>query len=160
MKKWPWFLFSLIIVILDQVSKYLVEMYFIAYKPWPVFPMFNITLAYNSGASFGFLNGAGDWHLWFFTGFSCLVSSILAIWLWRTPAYDKLQSTGLSLILGGAIGNLIDRALNGYVIDFIDVYYEYHHFATFNLADSAITIGAGLLILDIFRCRKVVHSVL
>lgn len=143
MRKWPWFMLSLIVIVFDQASKYLASVFLTPYKPLPVFPMFNFTLAYNSGAAFSFLSGAGDWHRWFFAGFSFIVSVILAVWLYRTESQARFLLAGISLILGGAIGNLIDRALDGYVIDFIDVYYKHHHFATFNLADSAICIGAG-----------------
>jgi len=153
MKKWCWYLISIAVVVLDQASKYWVSSTLTAYTPMPICPMFNFTLAYNTGAAFSFLSGAGEWHRWFFVGFSFLVSCILTVWLWRTPAQQRLQSIGVSLILGGAIGNLIDRALYGYVVDFIDVYYEHHHFATFNLADTAISIGAGLLILDLIVNR-------
>lgn len=149
MKKWHWFILSILIVLLDQGSKYWVEYNLTPYQPVPVFPMFNLTLAYNTGAAFSFLSGTGDWHRWFFAVFSLVVSIILLIWLWRTPINARLQSLGISLILGGAVGNLIDRGLNGYVIDFIDVYYKYHHFATFNLADSAICLGAAALVLDL-----------
>ena len=100
------------------------------------------------------MSGAGNWHRWFFSGFSLVVSILLVIWLWRTSSQDGLQSAGLSLILGGAVGNLLDRGLDGYVIDFIDVYYKYHHFATFNLADSAICIGAAFMALDLLIHRK------
>ncbi|WP_298625831.1 signal peptidase II [uncultured Legionella sp.] len=154
MKKWHWFILSILIIIADQTSKYWVGLLLTPYKPMPVMPMLNITLAYNTGAAFSFLSGAGDWHRWFFAGFSLLVSIILVIWLWRTPAQARMQSAGISLILGGALGNLIDRGLHGYVIDFIDVYYKYHHFATFNIADSAICIGAGILILDLLIHRE------
>lgn len=149
MKKWHWFLLSIFIIVLDQASKFGVEAFLTPYKPMPVMPMLNITLAYNTGAAFSFLSGTGGWHRWFFAGFSLVVSIILMIWLWRTAKNECLQSLGISLILGGALGNLIDRAFYGYVVDFIDVYYKYHHFATFNLADSAICIGAGVLILDL-----------
>jgi signal peptidase II len=149
MKKWHWFTLSIIIIILDQLSKYWVEASLTPYKPMPVIPMLNITLAYNTGAAFSFLSGTGDWHRWFFACFSLVVSLILLIWLVRTPAQARLQSLGISLILGGAVGNLIDRGFYGYVVDFIDVYYKYHHFATFNLADSAICVGAAFLILDL-----------
>lgn len=149
MKKWPWFMLSLAVIVCDQASKYLVSVLLIPYKPLPVFPMLNLTLAYNSGAAFSFLSGAGDWHRWFFSGFSLIVSIILAIWLYRTASQAKLLLAGISLILGGAIGNLFDRAFHGYVIDFIDVYYKHHHFATFNVADSAICIGAGFFLLDL-----------
>ncbi|MCL5273016.1 MAG: signal peptidase II [Gammaproteobacteria bacterium] len=154
MKKWHWFILSILIIIADQTSKYWVGVLLTPYKPMPVIPMLNFTLAYNTGAAFSFLSGAGDWHRWFFAGFSLLVSIILVIWLWRTPGQARMQSAGISLILGGALGNLIDRGLHGYVIDFIDVYYKYHHFATFNIADSAICIGAGILVLDLLIHRE------
>ncbi|MCW8400200.1 signal peptidase II [Legionella sp. PATHC038] len=149
MKKWPWFLLSFAVIVFDQASKYLVGVLLTPYKPLPVFPMFNLTLAYNSGAAFSFLSGAGDWHRWFFAGFSLIVSMILVIWLYRTASQAKLLLAGISLILGGAVGNLFDRAFHGYVIDFLDVYYKHHHFATFNVADSAICIGAGFFLLDL-----------
>lgn len=154
MKKWPWFMLSLTVVILDQASKYLVSVFLTPYKPLPVFPMFNLTLAYNSGAAFSFLSGAGDWHRWFFASFSLIVSMMLAVWLYRTESQARLLLAGISLILGGAIGNLVDRAFDGYVIDFIDVYYKHYHFATFNLADSAICIGAGFFLLDLLVNRE------
>lgn len=154
MKTRYWFVLSLMVIVLDQLSKYWVAVSLTPYKPMPVFPMLNITLAYNTGAAFSFLSGTGDWHRWFFAAFSLVVSVILAIWLYRTPVQARLQSLGVSLILGGAVGNLIDRGLQGYVIDFIDVYYQYHHFATFNLADSAICLGATALILDLLLQKK------
>ncbi|MDI1351559.1 MAG: signal peptidase II [bacterium] len=153
MKKWYWLLLSIAIILCDQLSKYWVGIYLTPYKPMPILPMLNITLAYNTGAAFSFLSGAGDWHRWFFTAFSFVVSTILVIWLWRTPSQARLQSAGISLILGGAVGNLIDRGLQGYVVDFIDVFYKYHHFATFNIADSAICIGAAILVLDLIIHR-------
>jgi signal peptidase II len=150
MKKWHWLLLVFMLVVIDQASKYWIEAVLIPYKPVVLMPMLNITLAYNTGAAFSFLSGVGGWHRWFFAGFSLLMSLFLAIWLWRTPANKTLQNIGISFILGGALGNLIDRAFQGYVVDFIDVYYKQYHFATFNVADSVICIGAGLLILDLF----------
>ncbi|MFQ2959007.1 signal peptidase II [Legionella pneumophila] len=154
MKKWPWLVLSFLVIICDQLSKYWVGVLLTPYKPMPVMPMLNFTLAFNTGAAFSFLSGAGDWHRWFFAGFSFLMSIILLIWLVRTPEQARFQSVGISLILGGAIGNLIDRGLHGYVIDFIDVYYKHHHFATFNLADSAICVGAAILVLDLLIRRE------
>ena len=154
MKKWYWFVLSGAIIILDQISKYWVDFFLTPYRPMPIIPMFNLTLAYNTGAAFSFLSGTGNRHRWFFAGFSFIVSIILSIWLWRTPSNARLQSLGISLILGGAVGNLIDRSINGYVIDFIDVYYQYHHFATFNLADTAISFGAAALILDLLLFKE------
>lgn len=154
MKKWHWFALSIFIIVCDQASKYWAGVALTPYKPLPIIPMLNFTLAFNTGAAFSFLNGAGGWHRWFFAGFSLIMSIVLIIWLSRTPSEDRLLSAGISLILGGAIGNLIDRAFYGYVVDFIDVYYQHHHFATFNIADSAICIGAALFVLDILINRK------
>lgn len=155
MRRWYWFILSLVIIVCDQASKYWVSVSLVPYKPLPVLPMFNLTLAYNSGAAFSFLSGAGDWHRWFFAGFSLIASIMLAIWLYRNASkQSSLLSAGVSLILGGAIGNLFDRALHGYVVDFIDVYYKHHHFATFNIADSAICVGAGFFILDLLLNRN------
>ncbi|MFA6303462.1 MAG: signal peptidase II [Legionella sp.] len=150
MRQGYWFFLSIAVLILDQLSKYWVSLNLIPYTPVPIIPMFNLTLAYNTGAAFSFLSAAGTWHHWFFAVFGVLVCIILIIWLLRSDSMLKLQSVAISLILGGAVGNLIDRALHGHVIDFIDLYYKHYHFATFNIADSAICIGAALLILDLF----------
>lgn len=154
MKRWPWFLLSLIILLLDQLTKYWAQSSLIPYQPEAVFSMFNFTLAYNTGAAFSFLSGAGSWHRWFFAGFSIAMSVVLIVWLARLPATAKLQSLAVSLILGGAIGNLYDRAALGHVIDFIDLYYQNHHWPVFNLADSAICLGAFLLIIDLCSNRS------
>lgn len=151
MKKWPWFLLSLVVILIDQWSKYWAETHFIPYQPEHVFPMVNFTLAYNTGAAFSFLSGTGGWHRWFFAGFSVVMSLILIAWLIRLPAQAKLQALAVSLILGGAVGNLYDRAMLGHVIDFIDVYYQNHHWPVFNLADSAICIGAFFLLIDLCK---------
>jgi signal peptidase II len=147
LKQWPWFLLSLFVILIDQASKYWVLHSFTAYEPINLLPVLNISLAYNTGASFGFLSQAGEWHKWFFAGFNVLMSVVLAIWLGKIPPAARLQSAGISLILGGALGNLIDRGLHAQVIDFIDFYYKTHHFATFNLADAAICVGALLFLL-------------
>lgn len=147
MKKWPWFVLALAIVFIDQASKYWALYELLPYQPDAIFPGFNLTLAFNSGAAFSFLSGAGEWHRWFFTGFSLLMSAALIIAIIRSVPI--LQLLALSLILGGAVGNLIDRAFVGYVIDFIDIYYKNHHWPVFNLADSAICIGAFLLLIDL-----------
>jgi len=151
MKKWPWFLLSFIIVAADQLTKYLAALYLTPYLPKPVIPMVNLTLAYNTGAAFSFLNGAGDWHRWFFAAFSVVMSIVLIIWLIRLPAKAILQCLAVSFILGGAVGNLYDRVFLGHVIDFMDLYYENHHFAVFNLADAAICVGAFFLLIDLCK---------
>lgn len=145
MKKWYGFSICLVVILLDQISKYWVLKNLIAYQPLKIIPMLNLTLAYNTGSAFSFLSNSGDWHRWFFTGFSSLMSIVLMVWMIRLPTRATLQLIGLSLILGGAVGNLIDRVLLGHVIDFIDVYYQTHHWPVFNIADSAICVGAVLL---------------
>ncbi len=154
MKKWPWFVLVLVVICLDQASKYWASLDLMLYHPKPIFPMFSLTLAYNTGAAFSFLHNAGGWHRWFFTGFSLIMSIALIIWIIRLPSVARLQLAALSLILGGAIGNLIDRALFGFVIDFIDVYYKNHHWPVFNIADSAICIGAVLLLIDLCKNNR------
>ena len=149
MKKWPWFLLSLLVIAADQLSKHWALSRLIAYQPEPLVPMVNLTLAYNTGSAFSFLNGAGAWHLWFFALFGTIMSVALAVWLIRLPVKAVLQCLGISLILGGALGNLYDRATLGHVIDFIDVYYQHYHWPVFNLADSAICLGAFFLIVDL-----------
>lgn len=154
MKRWPWFLLSFLVLIIDQTTKYLAELHLTPYQPEPLFPMVNLTLAYNTGAAFSFLSGVGGWHRWFFALFSIVMSIILIIWLSRIPARAYLQSLSISLILGGAVGNLYDRAMHGYVVDFIDVYYQNHHWPVFNMADCAICLGAFLLAIDLIKSKK------
>lgn len=154
MKKWGWFVVVLIVIGLDQASKYWASIELMPYLPRSVCPMFNFTLAYNTGAAFSFLHNAGAWHRWFFAGFSFLMSVALVVWIIRLPFTARLQLAAFSLILGGAIGNLIDRAFLGFVIDFIDVYYKQYHWPVFNIADSAICVGAVLLLLDLCKNRR------
>lgn len=158
MKKWPWFVLALVVIIADQWSKQWAVTSLEPYQPEHLIPMVNLTLAFNTGAAFSFLSGVGGWHRWFFALFSMVMSGILITWLIRLPAKAILPCLALSLILGGAIGNLYDRAMLGHVIDFIDVYYNNHHWPVFNLADSAICLGAFLLIIDLMLARKDVDA--
>lgn len=151
MKKWPWLLLSVVVIVVDQWSKYWAKTHFIPYQPEALIPMVNFTLAYNTGAAFSFLSGTGGWHRWFFAAFSVVMSLFLLFWLIKLPKSAKLPTIGVSLILGGAIGNLWDRALLGHVIDFIDLYYQNYHWPVFNLADSAICLGAMLLLYDLCK---------
>jgi len=134
--------------VLDQVTKFLAETLLTFHQPVPVLPSFNLLLTYNTGAAFSFLAGAGGWQRWFFLGLGSLVSIGLIVWLRRLKPTETRLATALALILGGAIGNLIDRAWLGQVIDFIQLYYQHWYWPAFNLADSAITVGAALLVLD------------
>ena len=149
-----WLWLSSLVVVLDQVTKYIADSNLDLRVPLEVFPGLNMTLCYNKGAAFSFLANAGGWQRWFLMTVSLLLSIALVVWLRHVDRSRPYLFWGLAFILGGAIGNLIDRTLYGYVIDFIDVYYGYWHWPAFNIADSAISIGAGLLILDMFTYRE------
>lgn len=151
MKKWPWFLVSLMVVLLDQGSKYWAAISLSPYQPKAIMPMINLTLAYNMGAAFSFLSQSGGWQRWLFAAFSLVMSIVLSAWILRSTSRVRLQYLALSLILGGAVGNLIDRLRLGYVIDFIDVYYKNHHWPVFNIADSAICLGAFFIFVDLCK---------
>lgn len=151
MNKWPWFLVVFVVVLLDQASKYWANTSLLPYHPENILPMLNFTLAFNTGAAFSFLSGAGDWHRWFFAGFNILMSGVLTIWILKVTTQERLLLLSLSLILGGALGNLIDRFTLGHVVDFIDVFYEGYHWPVFNLADTAICVGAFLMFVDLCK---------
>lgn len=146
MLKWLWL--SLFVILLDQATKYLADSLLTWGQPVPVLPFFNLTLLYNTGAAFSFLSDAGGWQRWFFILLALGVSAVLVHWLRRLPREQLRMAVALSLILGGAIGNVIDRIWFGHVIDFIQLYYRDWYWPAFNVADSAITIGAVLLIWD------------
>ncbi|MDA9297952.1 signal peptidase II [Pseudomonadales bacterium] len=148
-----YFLLSLVIVVADQWSKSLMSDLLTLCRPGDcqsivLLPVFNFTLLHNAGAAFSFLSDAGGWQRGLLVAVSPLVSAVIVVWLYRIKSSEKLLALALALILGGAIGNLIDRALVGYVVDFIVVHYQHYYFPAFNIADSAITIGAMVLILD------------
>ena len=124
----------------------------------PVFSWFNLTLQHNTGAAFSFLHDAGGWQRWFFAGVAVAISGALAVWLYRMPRGQWLLALGLGLILGGALGNLWDRLALGYVVDFISVHYGGRYFPAFNLADSAISVGAAAMLLDTFTNRGQVNE--
>jgi signal peptidase II len=120
----------------------------------PVTSFFNLVRVHNHGAAFSFLAAAGGWQRWFFTSIG-VVAALFMLWMLRSHAGQTLFCLAISLILGGAVGNVIDRLLHGYVVDFLDFFWGHWHFPAFNMADSAITLGAGLLILDeILRVRR------
>lgn len=148
-----------LVVLLDQASKLAVLRLLEPYQVMPVVPdFFNLTLAFNRGASFSFLAEAGGWQRWLFSGMALAASVVIVILLRRTPPADRLNGLGLSLVLGGAVGNLIDRLWLGHVVDFFDVYYRAWHFPAFNIADSAISIGAALLVLGMWRPERAAPS--
>jgi signal peptidase II len=157
MLKWLWI--SAVTLVLDQASKLAVDGSMQLFESIPLIPYFNLTYVHNTGAAFSFLAQAGGWQRWLFAGLAVVMSSIITVWLYRLQKHETLMAVALSLVLGGAIGNLIDRVAYGYVIDFLDVYYQDWHWPAFNIADSAICIGVGLMLLESFGFgRKAVDA--
>lgn len=151
MLKWLWL--TGLIVVLDQASKWFMASWLSLYETVAIVPYFNLTMAHNTGAAFSFLAQAGGWQRWFFIGLTTVIVIGLFIWLKKLTAAARLEAISIALILGGAIGNVIDRMYYGYVIDFLDVYYGSYHWPAFNIADSAIVVGAALLIIDSFFAK-------
>ena len=145
---WAWLVVSVVVILLDWETKQLASQNLQLYRPVEVFSWLNITLAHNYGAAFSFLAGAGGWQRWFFTVLASVISVVLLVWLIRLPRREWVTALGLALILGGAIGNVADRIRLGYVVDFIDVHFRGWHYPAFNVADSAITCGVVLLLVD------------
>ena len=151
---WPWLGIAFIIILADQFTKTLILGHFQLGDSRTVTSFFNIVRVHNSGAAFSFLASASGWQRWFFVGLGT-VATLFIIWMLRSHGGQRLFSWALALILGGAIGNVIDRLLHGYVVDFIQVHAAGWYFPSFNVADSAISIGAALLILDeVLRVRS------
>lgn len=145
---WLWLGITALVIFFDWETKHLVSDSLTLYRPVEVFSWLNITLAHNYGAAFSFLSDAGGWQRWLFTLLPAVVSLFLLVWLLRLPRAEWRTALALALVLGGAIGNLAGRIKYGYVVDFIDVHYSGWHFPAFNVADSAITCGVCLLLLD------------
>jgi signal peptidase II len=150
--KWLWL--SALVIVLDMITKGLATRLLTLYEPLPVIPGFNITLMHNTGAAFSFLSEAGGWQRWLFSAIALAVSAGIVVWLQRLSPAQRLLPLALALILGGALGNLWDRLTLGYVVDFIQVYYQRWSWPAFNIADAAITVGAVLLVIDSFRARR------
>ena len=149
-----WIGIAALIVVADQFTKVLVLGSFQYGESLPITSFFNLVRVHNLGAAFSFLADAGGWQRWFFTGLGT-VAALVMVWLLRAHAGQRLFCSAISFILGGAVGNVIDRLMHGYVVDFLDFYWGRWHFPAFNLADSAITLGAILLILDeLLRVRR------
>jgi len=146
--KWLWI--SLLVVALDQVTKHIAEAQLIPHQAVNLLPFFDWYLTYNTGAAFSFLADAGGWQRWLFTAIAIVMSVLIVQWIRKLPAEETLTAISLSLILGGAIGNLIDRIFLGHVIDYIQVWLGTYPFPAFNIADAAISVGAALLILSSF----------
>jgi signal peptidase II len=144
-----WLSLAGLIIVLDQISKLFISSHFVFGESLRVTGFFNLVLAHNTGAAFSFLDGAGGWQRWMFTAIA-IVASIWIVRLLRQHAQQTTFCLALALVLGGALGNLIDRVAYGYVVDFLDFYWGNYHFPAFNVADSAISVGAALLLLDSF----------
>jgi signal peptidase II len=150
----PWLGLALLLLIADQFTKVLIMGYYKLGDGTYVTSFFNVVRVHNNGAAFSFLASAGGWQRWFFTGVG-VAAALFIIWMLRAHPGQKLFSFAMACILGGAIGNVIDRSLYGYVVDFLDFHYAGWHFPAFNVADSGITVGAICLILDeLLRVRK------
>ena len=149
-----WLALAVLVILLDQLTKLLIVGQYPLGWSRPETSFFNLVRVHNTGAAFSFLASASGWQRWFFTGLGA-VAAVLIVWMLRSHPGQKLFGFALSLILGGAIGNVIDRLMYGHVVDFLDVHWAGWHFPAFNLADSAITVGAGCLLLDEFlRVRR------
>ncbi|OLU14396.1 MULTISPECIES: signal peptidase II [unclassified Pseudomonas] len=151
---WVWL--SVVVFVIDQITKFWFDNNLQMYERITVIPqVLDWTLAYNTGAAFSFLAGASGWQRWLFTLIAVVVSVILVVWMKRLKADETWLAVGLALVLGGALGNLVDRVIFGHVVDFILVHWQSSwYFPAFNIADSAITVGAVLLALDMFKSKK------
>jgi signal peptidase II len=145
-----WLLIAAVVILADQFTKILIMGAFQLGDVRPVTPFFDLVRAHNFGAAFSFLHGASGWQRWFFLALGVGAAAFI-VWLLRRHGHQTLFATALTLILGGALGNVIDRAIHGYVVDFIQVHAGGWYFPAFNVADSAITVGAVLLVLDELR---------
>jgi signal peptidase II len=152
MLKWLWL--SVTVIALDRLSKYWASSTLELHDPVSMLPFFNLTLMHNQGAAFSFLSHAGGWQRWFFTVIALIVTLVIVQWIKRLSPTETWLAAALSLIAGGALGNVWDRIQLGYVVDFIDIYYGTWHWPAFNIADSAITIGALMLIVEGFSGKR------
>lgn len=151
---WPWLAWAVFLLGADQITKTLILNHYQLGDSTFITSFFNIVRAHNTGAAFSFLSDAGGWQRWLFTGIG-VVATIFIVWQLRAHPGQKLFSFALSSILGGAVGNVVDRLMHGYVVDFLQFHYAGWYFPSFNLADSAITVGAACLILDeLLRVRR------
>ena len=150
-----WLWLSALVIVVDQVTKRVIDSAMQLHQTIELIPYFQLTYMRNQGAAFSFLSGAGGWQRWFFIGLAIVASVFIFVWLRKLDPTRRREAVAWALVLGGALGNLIDRILYGYVIDFLDVYVGDWHWPAFNVADSAITVGVALLLLDSFKAPPV-----
>lgn len=146
MLKWLWL--SGLVIAVDQATKRVVDASMQLYETIELIPYFQLTYLRNQGAAFSFLSQAGGWQRWLFILLAIVASIAISVWLQRLPGNRRFEACAWALVLGGAIGNLIDRILYGYVVDFFDAFYREWHFPAFNVADSAISVGVTMLLID------------
>lgn len=151
MRNLHWLWLSLVVLGLDQLSKQIATRLLELHQPVPVVPFLNLTLTHNTGAAFSFLSDAGGWQRWFFVALTVAIAVVIVVWITRLKPDQRWLAAALALVLGGALGNLWDRLVIGAVVDFIDVYYGTWHWPAFNIADSAISVGAVMLIWSALR---------
>ena len=150
----PFVWLSFAIIIIDQGSKHFALQHLTLFQPHAIFALLNFTLVFNHGAAFSFLNSQGGWQRWLFIVITIVISSGVLIWMGKTPRKKLLLSIALALVLGGALANLWDRVSLGYVVDFIDFHVNTWHWATFNIADSAVSVGVVMLVVDLLFSKK------
>lgn len=150
-----WLWLSALVIVVDQITKRVIDSAMQLHQTIELVPYFQLTYMRNQGAAFSFLSGAGGWQRWFFIGLAIVASVFIFVWLRKLDPSRRREAVAWALVLGGALGNLIDRILYGYVIDFLDVYVGDWHWPAFNVADSAITVGVALLLLDSFKAPPV-----
>ena len=147
--KSAWLLLSLAVILVDQASKWFVAAHMTPFQTVYVLPVFNIALLHNTGAAFSMLAGASGWQRWVFMALAVVVASLIAVWLARMPRGGaRWIAAALALVAGGAVGNVIDRLAYGYVVDFLQFHWQGWYFPAFNAADSAITVGAAIFLLE------------
>lgn len=149
-----WLWLSVLVIVIDQISKRVVDTSMHLYQTIELLPYFQLTYLRNQGAAFSFLSSAGGWQRWFFIGLAVVASILICYWMKKLERSQRHEAIAWALVLGGALGNLIDRILYGYVIDFLDVFYGDWHWPAFNVADSAITVGVVMLLADSFWPRS------
>lgn len=149
-----WLWLSLSIFITDLFTKFLVVQRFELYESVNILPIFNLTYVRNYGAAFSFLAEHTGWQTYFFIALALIISGVLIFWLARSPQSQAISNAAYACIIGGALANMVDRTYNGYVVDFLDFYWDIYHYPIFNVADIAICVGAGLLILEFALDRK------
>jgi len=150
---WLWFALALLVLVADQLTKSWIVAQFSYGSSEAITYFFNLVRVHNYGAAFSFLNNEGGWQRWGFGLFASVISVVILVWITRLTAQQKLEGCALALILGGALGNLYDRVTLGYVVDFLDFHWSGRHFPAFNIADSGISVGAVLILLDSFLRR-------